>query len=437
VNKLANRMVLYRTLCFLLAFIIITACSMPSAEKSIKLTAENSDSTSPLVDSSTGLTSSDDAPKNGPEFKIIPDSELVFSPSTVGFDLYHFVRSTQGYLSQYQEEVQGELLNGADICNRIAREYSVNPRLLLSLLEYLSHWVTLSNPGDDLLYPLGFREADHSGLYRQLSWAANILNRGYYTFRVNGLHQLSLRDGQSVNLGLSLNAGSAAIQYFFAQIMTYPDWEMAVSPLGLYAVFTHLFGEPLAMSIDPLVPPGTHQPDLTLPFRPGDVWNFSAGPHSAWGDSAAWAALDFIPPGGQYGCSQSKAWAVAAADGLVVRSANGMVMLDLDQDGYEQTGWNLLYLHIATQERVPFGSMVHTGDHIGHPSCEGGPSSGTHLHIARRYNGEWIPADQDLPFNLDGWISQGYGKEYDGRLIRNGVVVEAYGYITEESKIAR
>jgi hypothetical protein len=35
---------------------------------------------------------------------------------------------------------------------------------------------------------------------------------------------------------------------------------------------------------------------------------------------------------------------------------------------------------------------VKTGDRIGHPSCEGGAANATHVHIARRYNGEWIPA---------------------------------------------
>ena len=36
--------------------------------------------------------------------------------------------------------------------------------------------------------------------------------------------------------------------------------------------------------------------------------------------------------------------------------------------------------------------------------------------LRRRYNGEWIPADGNLPFNLDGWVSSGNGVEYDGSL---------------------
>jgi hypothetical protein len=36
-------------------------------------------------------------------------------------------------------------------------------------------------------------------------------------------------------------------------------------------------------------------------------------------------------------------------------------------------------------------------DRVGHPSCEGGSSSGIHIHIARKFNGEWVLADGGLP----------------------------------------
>jgi hypothetical protein len=47
------------------------------------------------------------------------------------------------------------------------------------------------------------------------------------------------------------------------------------------------------------------------------------------------------------------------------------------------------------------------------------------LHIARRYNGEWIPAAGSLPFVMDGWVSLSNGILYDGTLERNGDTVEA------------
>jgi murein DD-endopeptidase MepM/ murein hydrolase activator NlpD len=89
----------------------------------------------------------------------------------------------------------------------------------------------------------------------------------------------------------------------------------------------------------------------------------------------------------------SDLWVTAVADGYIVRAGDGSVVQDLDNDGYEQTGWTVLYMHIDSNERVEAGAYVYAGDRIGHPSCEGGISNATHLHIARRYNGEWIPAD--------------------------------------------
>jgi hypothetical protein len=63
---------------------------------------------------------------------------------------------------------------------------------------------------------------------------------------------------------------------------------------------------------------------------------------------------------------------------------------------------------------------------MGHPSCEGGISSGSHVHLARKFNGEWISAIGPVAFNLSGWISDGTGEEYVGTLERNGVVVENF-----------
>jgi hypothetical protein len=62
--------------------------------------------------------------------------------------------------------------------------------------------------------------------------------------------------------------------------------------------------------------------------------------------------------------------------------------------------------------------LVEAGDLLGHPSCEGGESTGSHIHIARKYNGEWIPASGTIPFNLDGWIAHDGAAAYLGTLTR-------------------
>jgi len=74
---------------------------------------------------------------------------------------------------------------------------------------------------------------------------------------------------------------------------------------------------------------------------------------------------------------------------------------------------------------------------IGHPSCEGGPASGTHLHIARKYNGEWIGAAGPLPFKMDGWTPHTGFRPYEGTLNREGQVVVASPYTPADSFISR
>lgn len=364
----------------------------------------------------------------GPDFKIIPDSELVNGPAAIYFDPMAFIESQPGYLKSYTEEIDDQLYTGAQILVRVTTEYSVNPRLLLALLEYQSGWLSDANPRTATLeYPIGFVDPARTGLFRQLSWAADRLNEGYYLWKSGtaGWHTL---DGGFVPAAATINAGTAAIQNTLAFLYTEADWRQAVSVEGFFATYEALFGYPFDLAIEPVVPAGLSQPDMQLPFEPGVPWVFSGGPHPGWGTGTAWAALDFAPRGEMIGCADSEDWVVAAADGLVVRSANGAVVQDLDGDGYEQSGWTVLYMHIAIRDRVQVGQFIHAGERIGHPSCEGGVANATHLHIARRYNGEWLYASgsRNAPaFVMDGWTSVSEGILYDGVMQRGDQRVEA------------
>lgn len=375
----------------------------------------------------------------GPAYKIIPDSELVNGPMSAVFDIAGFVHGWGGYLADYQEEVDERTLSGVKIVARVAEEYSVNPRLLLAVLQYQSGWITQDEPDESTLkYPMGMPVTWREGLYRQLAWAADNLNRGYYLWRVNGVSSLILSDGNVAPLNPTINAGTAGVQHLFAQLYDRAGWDRAVSPDGLFATYSAFFGYPFHYAIEPLLPGDLEQPAMQLPFDSGREWSFTGGPHGGWGSGSAWAALDFAPPGEALGCVDSEDWVTAVAEGLVVRAGDGAVVQDLDGDGYEQTGWTVLYMHVESHERVEPGTYLYPGDRIGHPSCEGGVSTGTHLHLARRYNGEWIPADQPgSPFVLDGWVSSGTGVEYDGFLNKGDQSVEAWEGRVPENAIQR
>ena len=378
-----------------------------------------------------------EGPVKGPNFKFIPDSELVFSPTTVGFSTVDAITSQGGYLADYEEMIDGERYSGAEIVERVSREYSVHPRLLLALLEVASGWVQGSDGEPISDFPLYPTESTDAVLFVLLSWAADTLNRGYYSRRVGGLPVMWTTDGVEITISQSVNDATAAGQYFLGKLMGYNDWQLAAGPLGVYAQYLELFGDPDGYAVKALLPTDLAQPELSLPFKEGEGWFFTSGPHSAWGTGAAWGALDFAPDEDGHGCYESTSWVTAAADGVIARVGDGIVVQDLDGDGEEGTGWTILYMHIADDGKVESGDYLKEGDPIGHPSCAGGPATGTHLHIARRHNGEWIPTDQDIPFILSGWASRGDGLEYDGKLIKEQTEIEASGYPTDENTIYR
>jgi murein DD-endopeptidase MepM/ murein hydrolase activator NlpD len=235
----------------------------------------------------------------------------------------------------------------------------------------------------------------------------------------------------------TVNAGTAGIQQLMALLYNKDNWLKSVQEEGIYKTYNELFGYPFDYGIESLIPPDLKQPTFQLPFEPQITWSFTGGPHPAYGDGSAWAALDFAPPGDAPGCVDSEVWVTAVANGLVTKSENGIVDVDLDGDGFTQIGWSVLYLHVATKDRIASGESVKAGDRIGHPSCEGGVSNGTHLHLARRYNGMWISADGKIPFILDGWTSSGTGTVYDGLLVKNDVSIEAWNGRREENQIHR
>ncbi|MCB9451813.1 MAG: LysM peptidoglycan-binding domain-containing M23 family metallopeptidase [Anaerolineaceae bacterium] len=391
-----------------------------------------------------------------PDLKLLPDSKFVRGPGSGNFDVAGFIAQQPGYIRTATDTIDNLLYPAAAVVRRVSLEYSVDPRLLLALLEYKAGWLSqaeLSDTAQDYSLegqesPLGF---DRRGLYKQLAWAANQLNSGYYGWKYGDLRIVEFDLGIRQLYATGLNAGTVGLQYFLSLNNTYSNWQVQVSREGFYYTYYAYFGDPFVGSIEPLAPPNIPQPEMVFPFSVGETWFFTGGPHGGWGSGSAWAALDFAPPDeiepGSPGCYVSEYWATAVAPGIIARSGGGSVILDLDGDGDETTGWTVLYLHMATEGRVQAGTVVQAGDSIGHPSCEGGFSNATHMHIARRYNGEWIPVFCDscapeharVPFVMSGWTSVGLpGQEYQGYMVQGDERrVAEQGRLTTENQVSR
>lgn len=376
-----------------------------------------------------------------PRTHIIPDAEVVYSATAVGFDYEEYIKSAGGKFYSFREPLSAALISGTEEIRRMALGSSISPRILLALIQYYTGWIQgQPKAGVDETYPLDYHNPQYPGLYQQLRLIVMDLLTGYYGWRDGTLTELTFPDGSKVRLAPDLNAGTVALQYMFASHLNYPDWlQVLNTDTGFPKLFKDMFGDPWerAQVAGPLFPPDLSQPPFILPFEPGVMWSMTGGPHPAWEQESAWAALDFAPSMDKPGCGLSDAWVVAVAAGLIVRSEDGYVVIDLDWDGYEETGWVVLYMHIAARDRVAVHTRVNAGDHIGHPSCEGGNATGTHVHIARKYNGEWVSAGDPLPFVLSGWTAHAGDAPYKGTLTNGTQEVVASQTSTGNSHIMR
>lgn len=365
----------------------------------------------------------------GPADALLPDSEIVYSPAYKNFDISAVASNSGGYLNSYQEYVEGRMRTGPEIIQLLADEFSVGPRVLLTLLELKSGWLTKNSADlNNNPYPMGYRQPGWEGLYRQTFWVAERINAAFYLSNQNQLKTLSLFDGDQIRLAPKLNPGTIAVQNVIARSGTWETFNEQVTNGDFAATYKWLFGAPEQYAIGDIIPENVTQPLFRLPWEDNHTWWLTGGPHNGWAEGSAWAALDFAPSATMGTCRVSPEWDVAVAPGKVIEAENGRVIVDLDGDGFQGTGWTLLYMHVAAKDRVAVGTVVNTGDHIGHPSCEGGIATGTHLHIARMFNGEWIRADDPrLPFDLNGWSVEVTNTQYDGIAVKGNERREACG----------
>lgn len=366
---------------------------------------------------------------SGPDTQIIPDSEFVYGPTSVGFDVAAYIDNQPGFLKSLSAFANKRQRSAAETIQFVAEQYSINPKLFLALMEWQTQALTQTDAPETLQENLFGPIPNVSGFYRQLYWVAEQLTVGYYGWRSGALTKIDFQDGYLLRVDSYQNAATVGLHYLFAQIWPFDQFETLAGRDGFAATYSRLWGEPFATRPMDVIEGNLTQPPLTLPFRPNEQWALTGGPHPAWGENVPWGALDFAPPSGESGCIATQRQSTASASGIVTRSGENTVILDLDGDGYEQTGWVLFYFHLANEGLAPAGSHLQVGEPVGLPSCEGGRATGTHVHVARRYNGEWLPAEgivpDVLPMTLSDWTAVRGEAPYDGRMWRLGQWVYA------------
>ncbi len=226
-----------------------------------EITSKESIPTTGLIDPGALLVIPAQLTDYGPNAQIMPDSEIIFSVSAADFDASAYVIEAGGELSKYREFLGSTgWTTGAQDIERIAIENSINPRLLLAILDYEGNWVT-GSPNDYLhtQFPMGFESRYEKGVFRQMVMAVNYLYNGYYGWRSGTLTQFTFPDGETLRIAPDLNAGTVAIQYLFSKLYNRVEWQSVLDPnVGFPAFYMEQFGDPWlrAQNAGSIFPPG-------------------------------------------------------------------------------------------------------------------------------------------------------------------------------------
>ncbi|MEA2008478.1 MAG: hypothetical protein U9O54_05115, partial [Chloroflexota bacterium] len=185
-------------------------------------------------------------PTARPAYLILPDAELVYSATALDFDTSAYLREADGFLSSYEQYL---MITGwtpaAKVVEMVALENSINPRLLLALLEFQSGCV-FGGPlhAEDFGAAMGAEDAFRKDLYGQLVWAVHTLSEGFYGWWGGTLREWSFSDGTVYHPPADANPGTVAVQYFFAQLYDKYAWERALDPqYGFPALYEDMFGD--------------------------------------------------------------------------------------------------------------------------------------------------------------------------------------------------
>ncbi len=330
----------------------------------------------------------------GSAYKLIPNSAFVYSSCS---ETMQFEALTAG-----NNEINGDLqpfsIFEIDMQNfrLTCLQASIDPRLVLSIIAYgLQPISGLQSASQILTDQISLND------FSLLQHWLGILNEGYYSFEAGELVTLELPDGSIERLDPWQNAGSAALRYFFSQMLKTPeDYRRAVDPGGFTSTYMDLFGDPWSDGLE-VLPGSLEWIAAGLPINPQGGWQAATLPefiqkNMPWSGAAAGfhASMQDASDKDAYGK------VFASISGNISRMDT--LQLVISQFGMPETqGWSIVYFGLAVKPGLKVGDVVQIGEYVGRVDAGEWNAS---FWLARKFNGEWVPAGAVVPFTLGDWI---------------------------------
>ncbi|EOW2059895.1 elastinolytic metalloprotease LasA [Pseudomonas aeruginosa] len=270
--------------------------------------------------------------------------------------------------------------------------YSINPKVLLTLMVMQSG--PLGAPDERALAaPLG-RLSAKRGFDAQVRDVLQQLSRRYYGFEEYQLRQAAARKAVGED---GLNAASAALLGLLREGAK-ASAVQGGNPLGAYAqTFQRLFGTPAAELLQPrnrvarqlqakaaLAPPSNL---MQLPRRQGYSWQPN-GAHSNSGSGYPYSSFDASYDWPRWG---SATYSVVAAHAGTVRVLSRCQVRVTHPSGWATNYYHMDQIQVSNGQQVSADTKLGVyASNINTALCEGGSSTGPHLHFSLLYNGAFV-----------------------------------------------
>ncbi len=284
-----------------------------------------------------------------------------------------------------------------------AAYYSLNPHILLALLELDSHLLSEPKPATAVLNrPFGM--SGPLGFVAQIDWATREIRAGFGPYTADPVVQFS--DGTTATISRKQDPSLVAVQRFLAAGHTQAEWKSLAD--GYLPLFQRYFGD------EPLAPTPTATPTVSSGFL-GLPWAAGARMiHSSYFDHVyptvdqgsdgndfmlnylghsnlsynTHDGHDFYFPDQPIGtpiiaAAPGMAYAFSTpGNGVVIRHGGALA-------GYETVYWHLDQFDAKFQDAVDaqVGVPVAAGDVLGTSGKSGFTDGGAHLHFEVRHNG--------------------------------------------------
>ena len=321
------------------------------------------------------------------------DRRLIYEPGFYVPQLQAFLDSQPGPLKHLSFMVGDRQHTFAEVLVGQTSYYSINPKVILALLELQSQVLSTASPSADQIgWAMGYRGENGArrGLTAQVRWAVRQLNQGKRDYP-QGL-PLTFADGSSTPPPPGLGMSEYAVARALAPTTT---------PGELPALLQRFLETYLRLFEDPRVPPtdwpAPAAPFLTRPMeRTAQVTSFFD--HDApflsrngslltyWGRAETDLAFAYDGHDGWDYALAPPDLALAAADGEVVFAGNAddncatrAVIVD-HGNGYRTLYWHLARVDVTLGQHVAHGQPVGV---VGASGCAIGP----HLHFGVQYLG--------------------------------------------------